>query len=122
MADIYEQKSVAGSDIEITGSIVFKGELVFDGKLKDGSIKGKILTVGHGARVEGGIEAEALTISGNVTGNVSVSGKCDLKASAQLFGNLSTTRLVMEDGATLMGQAQIRPAGHNAPVPVPPRK
>ena len=117
MADLNQQRSTAGSDVEITGSISFKGELIFDGKLKDGGIKGKTLSVGAGARVEGNIDAESLVISGNVTGNVTVAGKCDLKSTAQLFGNLSTTRLVMEDGATLMGQAQIRPAGHGTPPP-----
>jgi cytoskeletal protein CcmA (bactofilin family) len=117
MADLNQQRSTAGSDVEITGSISFKGELIFDGKLKDGGIKGRVLSVGAGARVEGNIEAESLVISGNVTGNVTVAQKCDLKATAQLLGNLSTTRLVMEDGATLIGQAQIRPAGHGTPPP-----
>jgi cytoskeletal protein CcmA (bactofilin family) len=122
MSDFQQQRSTAGNDVEITGSISFKGELVFDGKLKDGAIKGKTLSVGSGARVEGNIEAESLVISGNVTGNVTVTAKCDLKSTAQLHGNLSTTRLVMEDGATLIGQAQIRPAGHNAPPPPPAKK
>jgi cytoskeletal protein CcmA (bactofilin family) len=115
MADIQNTKSIAGSDVEITGSLAFKSELTFHGKLKGGGIVGTILTIGPTARIEGDIAADALTIFGMVTGNVTVSGKCDLKASAQLFGNLSTTRLVMEDGATLIGQAQIRPASQGAP-------
>lgn len=115
MADIPSNKSNVSSDVEIYGSITFKGELAFDGKLQGGGITGKILTVGPLAKVQGDIHSDAVTISGTVTGDVTVTGKCDLKASAQLFGNLTTARLVMDDGATLIGKAEIKPAGTTLP-------
>lgn len=110
MPDPNSFKSIADSDVEIVGSLSFQGELLFEGRLKGGSVKGKVLTLGPTARIDGDIEAEALVIFGEVHGNVMVTGKCDLKTSAQLFGNLITSRLVMEDGATLIGDVEIRPA------------
>ena len=115
MPEIPSNKSNVLSDVEIYGSISFKGELVFDGKLQGGGITGKILSVGPGAKIQGDIHSDAVTISGTVNGDVTVSGKCDLKSSAQLFGNLTTARLVMDDGATLIGKAEIKPAGTSLP-------
>jgi cytoskeletal protein CcmA (bactofilin family) len=115
MADLNNLKSNVSNDVEIYGSITFKGELTFDGKLQGGGLTGKVLTVGPGAKIQGDIHSEAVTISGTVTGDVTVSGKCDLKASAQVFGNLTTARLVMDDGATLIGKAEIKPAGVTLP-------
>ena len=119
MAESHESKSVAASDVQIIGSLTFKGELVFDGKLSGGSVKGRLLSVGPASRIDGNIEADALSIAGIVNGNVTVNGKTEIHSSAQLVGNLTTSRLVMADGATLIGQVQIRPAGAG---PMPPRK
>ena len=119
MSELFDSKSIATSDVQIIGSISFKGELAFDGKLSGGNIKGRVLSLGASARIDGNIECDALSIAGIVNGNVTVSGKCELHASAQLNGNLNTSRLVMEDGATLIGQVQIRPAGA---APLPPKK
>ena len=121
MAELFESKSIATSDVQIVGSISFKGDLAFDGKLSGGDIKGRVLSLGASARIDGNIECDALSIAGIVNGNVTVSGKCELHASAQLNGNLNTSRLVMADGATLIGQVQIRPAGAGA-APLPPKK
>ena len=115
MAELHESKSVAASDVQIIGSISFKGELAFDGKLSGGGIKGQALAIGSSAKIDGNIECESLSIAGIVNGNVTVAGKCELHASAQLVGNLNTSRLVMADGATLIGQVQIRPSGSAAP-------
>jgi cytoskeletal protein CcmA (bactofilin family) len=121
MPELHESKSVAASDVQIIGSISFKGEFAFDGKLSGGNIKGRVLALGASAKIDGNIECDALSIAGIVNGNVTVSGKCELHASAQLNGNLTTSRLVMADGATLIGQVQIRPAG-SAAAPQPVRK
>ena len=122
MSENHDSKSVAASDVHVTGSITFKGELAFDGKLSGGGIKGRVLSLGSSAKVDGNIECDALGIAGVVNGNVTVSGKCELHSSAQLVGNLTTSRLVMADGATLIGQVQIRPAGGGAPQQQPQQK
>ena len=121
MAELHDSKSIATSDVQIIGSLTFKGELAFDGKLSGGGIEGRILSLGSSAKVDGNIECDALSIAGVVNGNVTVSGKCELHPSAQLVGNLNTSRLVMADGATLIGQVQIRPTGAGA-APLPPKK
>jgi cytoskeletal protein CcmA (bactofilin family) len=112
-----DNNSTILSDVEIIGSITFQGELIFDGQLSSGNIKGKTLTIGPKARIKGDIECEALTLLGSVTGDVMVTGKCDLKGSANLVGSLTTNRLVMDEGATLIGQAEITPDTKKRPTP-----
>lgn len=113
------KSSVISSDVQIVGSITFEGELTFDGQLRDGDIAGAILIVGSKARIQGNIQAESLTLYGSVTGDVLVSGKCELKGSAHLVGSLTTNRLVMDEGATLIGQAEITPQGQKRPAASP---
>jgi cytoskeletal protein CcmA (bactofilin family) len=104
-----DNQSTILSDVEIDGSITFKGHLTFDGRLSNGNIKGETLTIGPKARIHGNIDAETLTLHGSVTGDVLVAGRCELKGSANLVGGLTTNRLVMDEGATLIGSAEITP-------------
>ena len=104
-------KSVLSQDVEITGSLTFKGELRFDGTIKGGHISGSVLDLGEHASVEGNITANEVTISGTVTGNATVAHRCHLRASARLNGDLNTARLIMEEGATFIGMSNITPRG-----------
>jgi len=104
-------KSALAKDVEITGSLTFKGELRFDGTIKGGHISGSVLDLGEHASVEGNITANEVTISGTVTGNATVAHRCHLRASARLNGDLNTARLIMEEGATFIGMSNITPRG-----------
>jgi cytoskeletal protein CcmA (bactofilin family) len=101
------------SDVEVSGTITFTGELIFDGQLRNGDITGEILVLGPKAKIQGNIQAESLTLHGSVTGDVLVTGRCELKGSASLVGSLTTNRLAMDEGATLIGKAEITPDAKN---------
>jgi cytoskeletal protein CcmA (bactofilin family) len=112
-----DNQSTILSDVEIIGSLTFKGHLTFDGQLSNGNVKGESLTVGPKSRISGNIDVETLTLHGAVTGDVLVAGKCELKGSANLVGSLTTNRLVMDEGATLIGGAEITPDTKKRPTP-----
>ena len=95
------------SDVEITGTIKFNGDLIFDGKLTKGSIEGNALFAGNNSDIKGEIRTNVLTLFGKIAGKVTVNRKCELRASAQINGDLKAAQLVMADGATLIGQVQI---------------
>ncbi len=121
MSELTNKISNVPKDVQIHGSIKFGGEMTFAGHLTGGNIKGPTLTVGPEADITGNIESDTCTIFATVKGNVLVSGKCDLKSSAVLVGDLTTSRLVMGDGATFIGKADIRPTknGPSAPATKP---
>jgi cytoskeletal protein CcmA (bactofilin family) len=108
-------KSILAQDVEITGSLNFKGELSFDGTIKGGNISGSVLNLGEHASVEGDIAANEVTIAGMVKGNATVAHRCHLRASARLNGDLNTSRLIMEEGATFIGMSNITPRGSQKP-------
>ena len=112
-----QARSNLSKDVQITGSLTFKGELSFDGTIKGGHINGRKLIVGENADVEGNITADEVTISGQVKGNATVAERCHLSASARLNGDLTTSRLIMEEGATFIGMSKISPRGAGEMAP-----
>ena len=111
------QTSTILHDVQITGSLTFRGELNFDGELREGDIIGEALVVGAKARIHGNIQVASLILHGSVTGDVLVKGRCELKGSANLVGGLTTNRLVMDEGATMIGKAEITPDPKARPLP-----
>jgi len=113
MSQPNSSKSSLLSDVQIVGTITFKGELVFDGKFEGQSIQGSTLSIGSRGTVHGDIHADYVTIDGAVEGDVTITEKCHLTATARLQGDLKTSRLVMDDGATFIGTSEIKPKPGN---------
>lgn len=110
-------QSHLGKDVEITGRLIFKGELVFHGKFNGQHLEGDSLVVGENAEVHAReIVVENLMSSGLVDGAARVAQRCYLKETAHLQGSLKTFRLAMDDGATFAGGLEIsKPANIGVP-------
>ena len=87
----------------------FRGELDLDGLLRidgdyNGSIKttGKVL-VGKNGRAECTIKAGTVVIGGVVKGNIISTEKVIILSSGILIGNVSSPRLIVEEGVVLDG-------------------
>jgi len=102
-------KNVLASDVEIKGTIKFQNELIFDGKIEGEIISEGILTLGKNADVNGEVKTKSVVVHGTVTGNITVTEKCELKASSQLTGDLKAARIIIEEGATFIGKSEVTP-------------
>ncbi|MFZ4778678.1 MAG: bactofilin family protein [Terrimicrobiaceae bacterium] len=100
-------KNILAGDVEILGTLKFENELIFDGKLDGEIISEGILTLGKNAQVKGEIKTKAVTVHGTVNGNITVSERCELKASSQLNGDLKAMRIIIEEGATFIGKSEV---------------
>ncbi len=110
-------KNVLGSDVEIKGNIKFTGELTFDGKL-DGEVHTEgTLHLGDGAVINGNITAQSVVVRGKVNGNINAKEKIEIKAKAELFGDIRATKLTIEEGVTFVGKTEVNP---NKVAPTPP--
>jgi cytoskeletal protein CcmA (bactofilin family) len=108
------------NDVEIDGSIIFQGNLSFDGRLRSGEIVGENLVIGPNAVIQGNINASTLVLHGTVKGEVIVAERCEIRSTGSLTGNLVAARLTMQDGATLLGGVVItRDANAQANKPKP---
>lgn len=95
---------------------IYNGQLSFVGSVRiDGQFTGEIksegtLILGQEAKVEGAINVSHLVLSGNLHGDVVVTGKTILHKTANLTGNLITRALIIEEGALLQGSISMDPA------------
>lgn len=104
------KKNYLSRDIEIKGSITVAEELFLDGKV-DGEINARgALTVGANAEILGQIRANSAKIFGKIVGKITADEYCELKAQSVLEGDLKASRLVMEDGASFVGNSEILPS------------
>jgi cytoskeletal protein CcmA (bactofilin family) len=102
-------KNVLNTDVEIKGTLKFSGELTFDGKLEGDIGSEGTLTLGDNAVVKGTIEVGSVIVRGKITGNVIAKDKIDIKAKAELFGDIRAAKLVIEEGVTFVGKSEVNP-------------
>ena len=113
-------KNVLNSDVEIKGNLKFAGELTFEGKL-DGEIQTDgTLNLGDGAVINGNINATNVVVRGKITGNIIAKEKIDIKAKTELFGDIRSARLAIEEGVTFVGKTEVNP-NKVSPTSPPPR-
>ena len=96
-------------------SVIIRGELSGSEDLYlDGEVEGNIsltehnLIVGPNGRVRANIIAKDVVVHGKVDGNIQGHDRVELKKSAVLSGDISTQRIVIEDGAFFKGAIDIR--------------
>src|SRR6266436_7670710 len=102
-------KNVLNSDVEIKGTLKFSGELTFDGNL-DGDINSEgSLNLGDNAVVKGNLNVHNVVVRGKINGNIVAKEKIDIKSKAELFGDVRTPKLVIEEGVTFVGKSEVNP-------------
>lgn len=96
-------------------SVQIKGELTGSEDLYlDGSIEGTIdlrdhsLIIGPNGKIKASITARDLVVHGKIEGNVTATGRVELRKSCTLIGDVSTQRIVIEDGAFFKGAIDIK--------------
>jgi cytoskeletal protein CcmA (bactofilin family) len=55
------------------------------------------------------VKSKSVIIFGTVQGNIDAAERVELKATAQLIGDLRAGRIVIEDGATFVGKSEVSP-------------
>lgn len=106
------------SDVGHIGkSVIIRGELTGNEDLYlDGEIEGTIdlrdhkLVIGPNGKIKATITARDIVLHGRVEGNVSATERVELKKSCTLIGDVSTQRIVIEDGAYFKGSIDIKEA------------
>jgi cytoskeletal protein CcmA (bactofilin family) len=107
-------KPAEGSTV-IGKSVIIRGDLSGNEDLyMDGDIEGTItlsesqLTVGPNARVRADIHVRDIVVFGHLTGNVTASGRVDLRQSAIVSGDIVAVRLSIEESALLKGRVELK--------------
>jgi len=97
-----------GASLRIKGEITGNEDLVVNGSV-DGLIQmeGGKLTVGAGAKIAADILAAEILVYGEVTGNLCARDRIEIKRDGSVLGELTTSRIMIEDGAYFKGSIEI---------------
>ena len=101
-----------GAGLHIKGEITGNEDLVIDG-----SVEGLVqldehkLMIGVAATVTADVIAREVVVYGTVKGNLRAKDRIEIKKDGSVNGDLTTARLVIEDGAYFKGSIEIDKSG-----------
>ena len=122
-------RNVLNSDVSVVGILRFTDDL-----LVDGSVEGEItsdgeLTVGANAIITAGeknkiaVRTKSAIIHGRVTGDIVVTDRVELAATAELVGDVTAAKISIQEGAVFVGMCRVgSPAVAPAPAAAPAPK
>jgi cytoskeletal protein CcmA (bactofilin family) len=104
-----QSKNVLNSDVEVKGNLKFSGEMTCDGKVEGEIQTDGNLNLGDNAVINGEINAQSVVARGKINGNINAKEKIEIKAKTELFGDIRASKLVIEEGVTFVGRAEVNP-------------
>ena len=100
-----DEVSIISPGVTVEGKLHSNGNVRIDGTIKgDVNVAGSI-TIGENGQIEGGVNAENVTLGGKITGIINAKEKIILESKAVLKGDIFTRILVVEAGAKFDGKS-----------------
>lgn len=100
--------SCLGASLKIKGQITGEENLQVDGKIEGPvSLPGHRLTVGQTGKLNSDVAARELVAYGDITGNLAVRDRVEIKKDASVIGDIKAARISIEDGAHCKGRIEI---------------
>ena len=116
----------SGSTARLGASLHVKGEISGNEDLHiDGSVEGLVqlddrkLTVGASAKLTADVVAREVVVYGSVKGNLRARDRIEIKKDGSVVGDLTTARIMIEDGAYFKGSIEIDRAASSGPSTAP---
>jgi cytoskeletal protein CcmA (bactofilin family) len=85
----------------------------------EGEIQGVQVIIGDSGDVHAHIEAQVLVVRGTVHGDCEGTKKVEITSSGKVFGNITSTAIVVAEGATFRGASKMTPREPAKPEPLP---
>ena len=102
----------SGSESHIAPDLIIEGKIEGAGHVRiAGRFKGDInvrgdLTIENGAKVNGSVRAERVTIAGELTGNIETAMHVELLQTGALTGDVKSSTFSVAKGSRMRGQAE----------------
>lgn len=109
-----------GSKVKVNGDIISSEDLLVEGEVTGTiTLSDNELVVGTSGRVEANISAKTVRIEGEVKGDIDGSERVVICASGNVQGNVSSPRVMLEDGGRFKGSIDMggsKPAASTKPA------
>lgn len=101
--------TVIASGVKVEGDFTSAGNIIIEGEVT-GTLKTEMdLSVGPDAKITANVTARNARISGEMNGNITVTERAELSATARVTGDLQAKVMVVEAGAVLNGRCGVGP-------------
>jgi cytoskeletal protein CcmA (bactofilin family) len=111
------ERATIGRSITIRGDVGGDEDLLIQGQV-DGSVSLDLhsVTVGSQGRVNANITGRVVVVEGQVEGDLNAKEQIILRSSAQVKGDISAPRVVLEDGASFRGLVDMGAPAEDKPA------
>jgi len=98
-----------GPNTNFKGTLICDGSVRIDGVCEEGFIKtiGNIV-IGPEAKVAADLEAENVSVSGAVTGNITTKGRLEILSTGKVWGDVNVGAILLDDTAFFKGKLSMQ--------------
>lgn len=113
-------RNVLNYDVSVVGTLRFTDDLLVDGSVEGEITSDGVLTVGANASIQAGdknkvaVRTQSAIIHGKVVGDIVVTDRVVLAATAEVVGDVTAAKISIEEGAVFVGLCRV---GNPAVVP-----
>jgi len=107
-AEAISAPATIGKSVQIRGEVKGSEDLLVDGVV-EGTItmSESRLTIGPNAKVQANVSARDVVVIGTLNGDVMATGRVELRAGANLVGDIHAARLSIEENALFTGKVDL---------------
>ena len=111
--------AVIGKSVQIRGEVKGSEDLLVDGQVEGTITLTEIrLTIGPNANVAAHVSARDVVVLGTLNGNITATGRIELRQGSHLVGDISAGRLSIEENAIFKGKVDlVQTAKSASPAP-----
>ena len=97
-----------GKSVQIRGEVKGSEDLLVDGVVEGTiTLTESRLTIGPHAKVQANVSARDVVVIGNLDGDIQATGRVELRAGANLKGDIHAARLSIEENAMFSGKVDL---------------
>jgi cytoskeletal protein CcmA (bactofilin family) len=103
-----ELSAAIGKSVQVRGEVQGNEDLLVDGVVEGTiTLHESRLTIGGNANVKANVTARDIVVLGTLVGNLSATGRIELRAGSQVTGDLRAGRLSIEENAAYSGKVDL---------------
>jgi cytoskeletal protein CcmA (bactofilin family) len=109
--------TIIGKGSAVEGSVKVQSSLRVDGRIKGQVSTTDSLVIGKEGEIEGEVRVKNAIVGGKIKGKIFASGKVVLEAKSSFYGELKTSKLVIDEGAIFEGVCSMTDDGKVLALP-----